>query len=127
MDMQQRRHQSAVERVLNTTDRTGPKRQPAAPIPDDLVLPDGRCYNVRGLLEQVSRTHNITVGIPRPLRIVKTRTGRKAKYGPRDFEFMAHATLDQIHQRYSIGRAYCRQLQLASIKYIAQHGYSESN
>lgn len=126
MDMQ-KKYQSAVERVLNTTKHTGPLRQPAAPIPDELVLQDGRRYNVRRLLEQVSHTHNITRGIPRPAKILRTKGGRQPKYGARDFEFMAHATLDQIQQRYNIVLPYCRQLQLASIQYIAQNGYSDAN
>ena len=127
MDMQQKRYRSAVERVLNTTTATGPLRQPAAPIPDELVLHDGRRYNVRRLLEQVSHPHNITVGVPRPKKTGRPKGSRQPKYGPEDFEFMAHATLNQIQQRYNIVRPYCRQLQLASIKYIAQHGYSKSN
>jgi hypothetical protein len=125
--MQQKRYQTAVERVLNTTKHTGPLRQPGAPIPDDLIMPDGRRYNVRRLLEQVGHPHNITVGVPRPPKTGRPKGSRQPKYGPRDFEFMAHATLDQIQQRYNIVRPYCRQLQLASIKYIARNGYSDTN
>ena len=127
MDMQNKKYRSAVERVLNTTDRTGPLRQPGAPIPDDLIMPDGRRYNVRRLLERVSHTHNITVGVARSAKTHRPKGARQPKYGARDFEFIAHATLEQIQQRYNIGLAYCRQLQRAAIEHISRNGYSDAN
>jgi hypothetical protein len=133
MDMSKKKYSNAVERVLWTTERTGPLRQPQAPIPDELVMQDGRRYSVRRLLEQVSHPHNITVGAPtikktgRPFGSTKAVGLKKSKYGARDYEFMAHATLAEIQQRYDIGLPYCRQLQRAAIDYIARHGYSDAN
>lgn len=124
MDMSIKKYATAVERVLNRTPNPGPRRQPDAPIPDELILPDGRRYSVRTLLESVTHSHYIIVGYTVP----NNRRGRmpgsvnKSKYSHRDRMWMAHTTIEEIQKRYGYAKEYSRQLQKSSIDYIARNG-----
>ena len=125
-----KKYQTAVERVLNRTPNPGPRRSPDAPIPDELILTDVRRYNVRQLLENVSHSHYITVGTEPP----PNRRGRKpgsrnnrSKYSHEDQVWMAHTTVQSIHQRYGYGYEYSRQLQRAAIDYVARNGFDDSH
>jgi hypothetical protein len=127
MDMKNK-YQSAVERILYTTDRTGPVRQPAAPIPDELVLQDGRRYNVRRLLEGVTRPESVVIGMPKRFRqydnIARPPSEpkqRKSKYTYQERLWQSHADISELQTRYGFGSYYCRTLQKAAQEYIAKY------
>lgn len=133
MDMT-KKYQSAVERILKSTDYTGPRRQPPAPIPDELVMQDGRRYNVRHLLEGVTRPESVVIGMPRRFRqydnIARPPSEpkqRKSKYTYQERLWQSHADIDEIQARYGFGLYYCQTLQKAAQKYIAQCRDDDTN
>ena len=75
----------------------GPDPIPEAPVPEEILLPDGRRFRVELLLQQVRDrvTVNRQTGTPR-------RRGQEVKYSPAEREWIAHSTFEQIAERYHV-------------------------
>jgi hypothetical protein len=75
----------------------GPNPTPPAPVPEEILLPDGRRFAVEPLLQQVRDqvTVNRQTGRPR-------KRGQEVKYSPAEREWIAHSTFEQIADRYGV-------------------------
>jgi len=75
----------------------GPDPIPPAPVPEEILLPDGRRVAVASLTHQVRDRVNINRLTGRP----RTR-GQEIKYTPDEREWICRATFEQIADRYAV-------------------------
>ena len=87
---------------------------PAAPIPDEICLPDGRCFDTVSLLSQVSRGENINLQTGR----TTGARGFRSRYTPEDREFLARADLETIQARWGVSPESAKTLRYHSRQFL---------
>jgi hypothetical protein len=88
--------------------------EPPIKINEKLLLADGRVFDTRNLLKQVTHSESITLTVKgQPPKVRKERrptAGAPAKYSDEDRLWMAHASPEQVQARYPVTRHYAKMM-----------------